>query len=123
RKLFSKIITDYHLRSKDYKNSQNFHEIIRTYLENPDNDNDNVIFIRNFISETLKHHESVQLLVTIINDNFEFNLNEEDQTSIVSLLVSLADAVVRTNVWAKLNDQAAKNFLSAIKQIKTTDIA
>ncbi|WNM13729.1 SGNH/GDSL hydrolase family protein [Mesomycoplasma ovipneumoniae] len=123
RKLFSKIITDYHLRSKDYKNSQNFHEIIRTYLENPDNDNDNVIFIRNFISETLKHHESVQLLVTIINDNFEFNLNEEDQTSIVSLLVSLADAVVRTNVWTKLNDQAAKNFLSAIKQIKTTDIA
>ncbi len=122
RKLFSKIITDYHLRSKDYKNSQNFHEIIRTYLENPDNDNDNVIFIRNFISETLKHHESVQLLVTIINDNFEFNLNEEDQTSIVSLLVSLADAVVRTNVWAKLNDQAAKNFLGAIKQIKTTDI-
>ncbi|WP_218836592.1 SGNH/GDSL hydrolase family protein [Mesomycoplasma ovipneumoniae] len=123
RKLFSKIITDYHLRSKDYKNSQNFHEIIRTYLENPDNDNDNVAFIRNFISETLKHHESVQLLVTIINDNFEFNLNEADQTSIVSLLVSLADAVVGTNVWAKLNDQAAKNFLSAIKQIKTTDIA
>ncbi|MDW2835664.1 SGNH/GDSL hydrolase family protein [Mesomycoplasma ovipneumoniae] len=123
RKLFSKIITDYHLRSSEYKNSQNFHEIIRTYLENPDNDNDNVVFIRNFISETLKHHESVQLLVTIINDNFEFNLNEEDQTSIVSLLVSLADAVVRTNVWAKLNDQAAKNFLTAIKQIKTTDIA
>ncbi|WP_069098013.1 hypothetical protein, partial [Mesomycoplasma ovipneumoniae] len=123
RKLFSKIITDYHLRSKDYKNSQNFQEIIRTYLENPDNDNDNVAFIRNFISETLKHHESVQLLVTIINDNFEFNLNEADQTSIVDLLVSIADVVVRTNVWAKLNDQAAKNFLGVIKQIKTTDIA
>ncbi|MDW2834886.1 SGNH/GDSL hydrolase family protein [Mesomycoplasma ovipneumoniae] len=123
RKLFSKIIADYHLRSKDYKNSQNFQEIIRTYLENPDNDNDNVIFIRNFISETLKHHDSVQLLVTIINDNFEFNLNEEDQTSIVNLLVSVADVVVRTNAWAKLNDQAAKNFLSVIKQIKTTDIS
>ncbi|WP_341491277.1 SGNH/GDSL hydrolase family protein [Mesomycoplasma ovipneumoniae] len=123
RKLFSKIITDYHLRSKDYKNSQNFQEIIRTYLENPENDNDNVAFIRNFISETLKHHESVQLLVTIINDNFEFNLNEADQTSIVDLLVSIADVVVRTNVWAKLNDQAAKNFLSVIKQIKTTDIS
>ncbi|WP_341500877.1 SGNH/GDSL hydrolase family protein [Mesomycoplasma ovipneumoniae] len=123
RKLFSKIIADYHLRSKDYKNSQNFQEIIRTYLENPENDNDNVAFIRNFISETLKHHESVQLLVTIINDNFEFNLNEADQTSIVDLLVSIADVVVRTNVWAKLNDQAAKNFLSVIKQIKTTDIS
>ncbi|XBE77925.1 SGNH/GDSL hydrolase family protein [Mesomycoplasma ovipneumoniae] len=122
RKLFSKIIADYHLRSKDYKNSQNFQEIIRTYLENPENDNDNVAFIRNFISETLKHHESVQLLVTIINDNFEFNLNEADRTSIVDLLVSIADVVVRTNVWAKLNDQAAKNFLSVIKQIKTSDI-
>ncbi|MFU0909504.1 SGNH/GDSL hydrolase family protein [Mesomycoplasma ovipneumoniae] len=123
RKLFSKIITDYHLRSSEYKNSQNFHEIIRTYLENPDNDSDNVIFIRNFISETLKHHESVKLLVSIINDNFEFNLNEADQSAIVNLLVSIADVVVRTNVWAKLNDQAAKNFLGVIKGIKTTDIA
>ncbi|WP_341492285.1 SGNH/GDSL hydrolase family protein [Mesomycoplasma ovipneumoniae] len=123
RKLFSKIITDYHLRSSEYKNSQNFHEIIRTYLENPENDSDNVIFIRNFISETLKHHESVKLLVSIINDNFEFNLNEADQSAIVNLLVSIADVVVRTNVWAKLNDQAAKNFLGVIKNIKTTDIA
>ncbi|MDW2923644.1 SGNH/GDSL hydrolase family protein [Mesomycoplasma ovipneumoniae] len=123
RKLFSKIITDYHLRSSEYKNSQNFHEIIKTYLENPDNDSDNVIFIRNFISETLKHHESVKLLVSIINDNFEFNLNQADQTAIVNLLVSIADVVVRTNVWAKLNDQAAKNFLGVIKGIKTTDIA
>ncbi|MHA0311830.1 SGNH/GDSL hydrolase family protein [Mesomycoplasma ovipneumoniae] len=123
RKLFSKIITDYHNRSSEYKNSQNFHEIIRTYLENPDNDSDNVIFIRNFISETLKHHESVKLLVSIINDNFEFNLNEEDQSALVNLLVSIADVVVRTNVWAKLNDQAAKNFLSVIKKINTTDIS
>ncbi|WP_052328365.1 SGNH/GDSL hydrolase family protein [Mesomycoplasma ovipneumoniae] len=123
RKLFSKIITDYHNRSSEYKNSQNFHEIIRTYLENPENDNDNVIFIRNFISETLKHHGSVKLLVSIINDNFEFNLNEADQSAIVNLLVSIADVVVRTNVWAKLNDQAAKNFLDVIKNIKTTDIA
>ncbi|MDO6829822.1 SGNH/GDSL hydrolase family protein [Mesomycoplasma ovipneumoniae] len=123
RKLFSKIITDYHLRSNEYKNSQNFHEIIRTYLENPDNDSDNVVFIRNFISETLKHHESVKLLVSIINDNFEFNLNEEDQSALVNLLVSIADVVVRTNVWAKLNDQAAKNFLNVIKQINTTDIS
>ncbi|MDW2925088.1 SGNH/GDSL hydrolase family protein [Mesomycoplasma ovipneumoniae] len=123
RKLFSKIITDYHLRSSEYKNSQNFHEIIRTYLENPNNDNDNVIFIRNFISETLKHHESVKLLISIINDNFEFNLNDADQNAIVNLLVSIADVVVRTNVWAKLNDQAAKNFLDVIKKINTTDIA
>ncbi|WP_341490792.1 SGNH/GDSL hydrolase family protein [Mesomycoplasma ovipneumoniae] len=123
RKLFSKIITDYHLRSSEYKNSQNFHEIIRTYLENPENDNDNVVFIRNFISETLKHHESVKLLVSIINDNFEFNLNEEDQSALVNLLVSIADVVVRTNVWAKLNDQAAKNFLDVIKKINTTDIS
>ncbi|WP_341516290.1 SGNH/GDSL hydrolase family protein [Mesomycoplasma ovipneumoniae] len=123
RKLFSKIITDYHLRSSEYKNSQNFHEIIRTYLENPDNDSDNVVFIRNFISETLKHHESVKLLVSIINDNFEFNLNEEDQSALVNLLVSIADVVVRTNVWAKLNDQAAKNFLDVIKKINTTDIS
>ncbi|MDO6829968.1 SGNH/GDSL hydrolase family protein [Mesomycoplasma ovipneumoniae] len=123
RKLFSKIITDYHNRSSEYKNSQNFHEIIRTYLENPNNDNDNVAFIRNFISETLKHHGSVKLLVSIINDNFEFNLNETDQTAIVNLLVSIADVVVSTNVWAKLNDQAAKNFLGVIKGIKTTDIA
>ncbi|WP_341490518.1 SGNH/GDSL hydrolase family protein [Mesomycoplasma ovipneumoniae] len=123
RKLFSKIITDYHLRSSEYKNSQNFHEIIRTYLENPDNDNDNVVFIRNFISETLKHHESVKLLVSIINDNFEFNLNDADRTAIVNLLVSIADVVVRTNVWAKLNDQAAKNFLDVIKKINTTDIS
>ncbi|MHA0297332.1 SGNH/GDSL hydrolase family protein [Mesomycoplasma ovipneumoniae] len=123
RKLFSKIITDYHLRSSEYKNSQNFHEIIRTYLENPDNDSDNVVFIRNFISETLKHHESVKLLVSIINDNFEFNLNEEDQSALVNLLVSIADVVVRTNVWAKLNDQAAKNFLDVIKKINTIDIS
>ncbi|MHA0261026.1 SGNH/GDSL hydrolase family protein [Mesomycoplasma ovipneumoniae] len=123
RKLFSKIITDYHLRSNEYKNSQNFHEIIRTYLENPDNDSDNVIFIRNFISETLKHHESVKLLVSIINDNFEFNLDEADQNALVNLLVSIADVVVRTNVWAKLNDQAAKNFLDVIKKINTTDIS
>ncbi|EXU60798.1 SGNH/GDSL hydrolase family protein [Mesomycoplasma ovipneumoniae] len=123
RKLFSKIITDYHLRSGEYKNSQNFHEIIRTYLENPDNDSDNVVFIRNFISETLKHHESVKLLVSIINDNFEFNLDEADQSALVNLLVSIADVVVRTNVWAKLNDQAAKNFLDVIKKINTTDIS
>ncbi|MCN0158279.1 SGNH/GDSL hydrolase family protein [Mesomycoplasma ovipneumoniae] len=123
RKLFSKIITDYHNRSSEYKNSQNFHEIIRTYLENPENDNDNVIFIRNFISETLKHHGSVKLLVSIINDNFEFNLDEADQSALVNLLVSIADVVVRTNVWAKLNDQAAKNFLDVIKKINTTDIS
>ncbi|WP_341495066.1 SGNH/GDSL hydrolase family protein [Mesomycoplasma ovipneumoniae] len=123
RKLFSKIITDYHLRSSEYKNSQNFHEIIRTYLENPDNDSDNVVFIRNFISETLKHHESVKLLVSIINDNFEFNLDESDQSALVNLLVSIADVVVRTNVWSKLNDQAAKNFLDVIKKINTTDIS
>ncbi|MDW2933484.1 SGNH/GDSL hydrolase family protein [Mesomycoplasma ovipneumoniae] len=123
RKLFSKIITDYHQRSNEYKNSQNFHEIIRTYLENPDNDSDNVVFIRNFISETLKHHESVKLLVSIINDNFEFNLDEADQSALVNLLVSIADVVVRTNVWAKLNDQAAKNFLDVIKKINTTDIS
>ncbi|WP_211264767.1 hypothetical protein [Mesomycoplasma ovipneumoniae] len=50
-------------------------------------------------------------------------MNEEDQNALVNLLVSIADVVVRTNVWAKLNDQAAKNFLNVIKKINTTDIS
>ncbi|MDW2891637.1 SGNH/GDSL hydrolase family protein, partial [Mesomycoplasma ovipneumoniae] len=111
-----KIITDFQLRSKDYKNSASFQQIIQTYLENPENDADNVSFIRNFISETLKHHDSVQVLVGIINDNFNFNLSKDDQDSLTNLLVSLADVIVRTNVWTKLNDLAAKNFLDVIKQ-------
>ncbi|WP_341507899.1 SGNH/GDSL hydrolase family protein [Mesomycoplasma ovipneumoniae] len=116
RKLFTKIITDFQLRTKDYKNSATFQQIIQTYLENPQNDADNVSFIRNFISETLKHHESVKVLVGIINDNFNFNLSKDDQDSLTDLLVSLADVIVRTNVWTKLNDIAAKNFLEVIKQ-------
>ncbi|MDW2914210.1 SGNH/GDSL hydrolase family protein [Mesomycoplasma ovipneumoniae] len=116
RKLFTKIITDFQLRADQYKNSASFRQIIQTYLENPENDSDNVSFIRNFISETLKHHDSVQVLVGIINDNFNFNLSKDDQDSLTNLLVSLADVIVRTNVWNKLNDLAAKNFLDAIKQ-------
>ncbi|MDW2929935.1 GDSL-type esterase/lipase family protein [Mesomycoplasma ovipneumoniae] len=116
RKLFTKIITDFQLRTKDYKNSATFQQIIQTYLENPQNDADNVSFIRNFISETLKHHESVKVLVGIINDNFNFNLSKNDQDSLTDLLVSLADVIVRTNVWTKLNDIAAKNFLEVIKK-------
>ncbi|WP_081311050.1 SGNH/GDSL hydrolase family protein [Mesomycoplasma ovipneumoniae] len=116
RKLFTKIITDFQLRAKDYENSASFQQIIQTYLENPENDADNVSFIRNFISETLKHHDSVQVLVGIINDNFNFNLPKDDQDSLTNLLVSLADVIVRTNVWTKLNDLAAKNFLDVIKQ-------
>ncbi|WP_337902688.1 SGNH/GDSL hydrolase family protein, partial [Mesomycoplasma ovipneumoniae] len=116
RKLFTKIITDFQLRTKDYKNSATFQQIIQTYLENPQNDADNVSFIRNFISETLKHHDSVQVLVGIINDNFNFNLSKDDQDSLTDLLVSLADVIVRTNVWTKLNDLAAKNFLEVIKK-------
>ncbi|WNM16867.1 SGNH/GDSL hydrolase family protein [Mesomycoplasma ovipneumoniae] len=116
RKLFTKIITDFQLRTKDYKNSATFQQIIQTYLENPQNDADNVSFIRNFISETLKHHESVKVLVGIINDNFNFNLSKDDQDSLTDLLVSLADVIVRTNVWTKLNDIAAKNFLDVIKK-------
>ncbi|WP_337904265.1 SGNH/GDSL hydrolase family protein [Mesomycoplasma ovipneumoniae] len=116
RKLFTKIITDFQLRTKDYKNSATFQQIIQTYLENPENDADNVSFIRNFISETLKHHDSVKVLVGIINDNFNFNLSKDDQDSLTDLLVSLADVIVRTNVWTKLNDIAAKNFLEVIKK-------
>ncbi|WP_341433270.1 SGNH/GDSL hydrolase family protein [Mesomycoplasma ovipneumoniae] len=116
RKLFTKIITDFQLRTKDYENSATFQQIIQTYLENPQNDADNVSFIRNFISETLKHHESVKVLVGIINDNFNFNLSKNDQDSLTDLLVSLADVIVRTNVWTKLNDIAAKNFLEVIKK-------
>ncbi|XBE78578.1 SGNH/GDSL hydrolase family protein [Mesomycoplasma ovipneumoniae] len=116
RKLFTKIITDFQLRSNEYKNSASFQQIIQTYLENPENDADNVSFIRNFISETLKHHDSVQVLVGIINDNFNFNLSKDDQDSLTNLLVSLADVIVRTNVWTKLNDLSAKNFLDVIKQ-------
>ncbi|WP_341515013.1 SGNH/GDSL hydrolase family protein [Mesomycoplasma ovipneumoniae] len=116
RKLFTKIITDFQLRTKDYENSASFQQIIQTYLENPQNDADNVSFIRNFISETLKHHDSVQVLVGIINDNFNFNLSKDDQDSLTDLLVSLADVIVRTNVWTKLNDIAAKNFLEVIKK-------
>ncbi|MDW2926470.1 SGNH/GDSL hydrolase family protein [Mesomycoplasma ovipneumoniae] len=116
RKLFTKIITDFQFRTKDYKNSATFQQIIQTYLENPQNDADNVSFIRNFISETLKHHESVKVLVGIINDNFNFNLSKNDQDSLTDLLVSLADVIVRTNVWTKLNDIAAKNFLEVIKK-------
>ncbi|WP_341491055.1 SGNH/GDSL hydrolase family protein [Mesomycoplasma ovipneumoniae] len=116
RKLFTKIITDFQLRAKDYENSASFQQIIQTYLENPENDADNVSFIRNFISETLKHHDSVQVLVGVINDNFNFNLPKDDQDSLTNLLVSLADVIVRTNVWTKLNDLAAKNFLDVIKQ-------
>ncbi|WP_341513553.1 SGNH/GDSL hydrolase family protein [Mesomycoplasma ovipneumoniae] len=116
RKLFTKIITDFQLRTKDYKNSATFQQIIQTYLENPQNDADNVSFIRNFISETLKHHESVKVLVGIINDNFNLNLPKDDQDSLADLLVSLADVIVRTNVWTKLNDIAAKNFLEVIKK-------
>ncbi|MDW2910471.1 SGNH/GDSL hydrolase family protein [Mesomycoplasma ovipneumoniae] len=116
RKLFTKIITDFQLRTKDYKNSATFQQIIQTYLENPQNDADNVSFIRNFISETLKHHESVKVLVGIINDNFNLNLPKDDQDSLTDLLVSLADVIVRTNVWTKLNDIAAKNFLEVIKK-------
>ncbi|WP_337902796.1 hypothetical protein, partial [Mesomycoplasma ovipneumoniae] len=44
RKLFTKIITDFQLRTKDYKNSASFQQIIQTYLENPQNDADNVSF-------------------------------------------------------------------------------
>ncbi|MDO6826016.1 SGNH/GDSL hydrolase family protein [Mesomycoplasma ovipneumoniae] len=116
RKLFTKIITDFQLRTKDYENSATFQQIIQTYLENPQNDADNVSFIRNFISETLKHHESVKVLVGIINDNFNLNLPKDDQDSLADLLVSLADVIVRTNVWTKLNDIAAKNFLEVIKK-------
>ncbi|MDW2861990.1 SGNH/GDSL hydrolase family protein [Mesomycoplasma ovipneumoniae] len=116
RKLFTKIITDFQLRTKDYENSASFQQIIQTYLENPENDADNVSFIRNFISETLKHHDSVQVLVGVINDNFNFNLSKGDQDSLTDLLVSLADVIVRTNVWNKLNDLSAKNFLNVIKQ-------
>ncbi|MEG3826033.1 SGNH/GDSL hydrolase family protein [Mesomycoplasma ovipneumoniae] len=116
RKLFTKIITDFQLRTKDYKNSATFQQIIQTYLENPENDADNVSFIRNFISETLKHHDSVKVLVGIINDNFNLNLPKSDQDSLTDLLVSLADVIVRTNVWTKLNDIAAKNFLEVIKK-------
>ncbi|MDF9627379.1 GDSL-type esterase/lipase family protein [Mesomycoplasma ovipneumoniae] len=116
RKLFTKIITDFQLRTKDYENSATFQQIIQTYLENPQNDADNVSFIRNFISETLKHHDSVKVLVGIINDNFNFNLSKDDQDSLTDLLVSLADVIVRTNVWTKLNDIAAKNFLEVIKK-------
>ncbi|XBE78468.1 SGNH/GDSL hydrolase family protein [Mesomycoplasma ovipneumoniae] len=116
RKLFTKIITDFQLRADEYKNSGSFQQIIQTYLENPENDADNVSFIRNFISETLKHHDSVQVLVGIINDNFNFNLPKDDQDSLTNLLVSLADVIVRTNVWSKLNDLSAKNFLDVIKQ-------
>ncbi|MDW2911999.1 GDSL-type esterase/lipase family protein [Mesomycoplasma ovipneumoniae] len=116
RKLFTKIITDFQLRTKDYKNSATFQQIIQTYLENPQNDADNVSFIRNFISETLKHHDSVKVLVGIINDNFNLNLPKSDQDSLTDLLVSLADVIVRTNVWTKLNDIAAKNFLEVIKK-------
>ncbi|WP_337899102.1 SGNH/GDSL hydrolase family protein [Mesomycoplasma ovipneumoniae] len=116
RKLFTKIITDFQLRTKDYKNSATFQQIIQTYLENPENDADNVSFIRNFISETLKHHDSVKVLVGIINDNFNLNLPKSDQDSLTDFLVSLADVIVRTNVWTKLNDIAAKNFLEVIKK-------
>ncbi|MDW2916214.1 GDSL-type esterase/lipase family protein [Mesomycoplasma ovipneumoniae] len=116
RKLFTKIITDFQLRTKDYENSATFQQIIQTYLENPQNDADNVSFIRNFISETLKHHDSVKVLVGIINDNFNLNLPKSDQDSLTDLLVSLADVIVRTNVWTKLNDIAAKNFLEVIKK-------
>ncbi|WP_337896435.1 SGNH/GDSL hydrolase family protein [Mesomycoplasma ovipneumoniae] len=116
RKLFTKIITDFQLRTKDYENSATFQQIIQTYLENPQNDADNVSFIRNFISETLKDHDSVQVLVGIINNNFNFNLSKNDQDSLTDLLVSLADVIVRTNVWTKLNDIAAKNFLEVIKK-------
>ncbi|WP_010321160.1 SGNH/GDSL hydrolase family protein [Mesomycoplasma ovipneumoniae] len=122
RKLFTKIITDFQLRTKDYENSATFQQIIQTYLENPENDADNVSFIRNFISETLKHHDSVQVLVGIINDNFNFNLPKDDQDSLTDLLVSLADVIVRTNVWTKLNNLAAKNFLNVIKQSDYKDV-
>ncbi|WP_198402965.1 SGNH/GDSL hydrolase family protein [Mesomycoplasma dispar] len=115
RKLFSEIISDFILESKDYEGVKNFEDVLKIFLTHPQNYENIVKFAKSFIAESLKHRESVSFLVKILNENFKLNLEKDDQNSLISLLLSVSDIIIRTKTWEKLNDTGAKSFLKFIK--------
>lgn len=115
RKLFSYIINDFVLESKKYINVNNFYDILKIFLANSQNYENIQKFSCDFISESLKHRESVRILVKTLNSNYNFNLSEVDKNSLISLLLSVSDMLIRTKTWNTLNKQVAKSFLDSIK--------
>ncbi|MBG0730844.1 SGNH/GDSL hydrolase family protein [Mycoplasma sp. 'Moose RK'] len=116
RQLFTKVINEFIINSADYLPAKSFQDIIRIFLSNSENYQNIVKFAKDFSSETLKHPESVQLLVKIINQYFSFGIKKEEQKVIGNLFLSIGDIVIRTETWNKLTKNVAENFLNAIKK-------
>ncbi|MBG0731036.1 SGNH/GDSL hydrolase family protein [Mycoplasma sp. 'Moose RK'] len=104
---------------KDYSTATSFEKLLQLFLENLSNYNNSVLFIKNFIVEALKKPDFLESVFAIVSKEFGFNLEPEDQKSIITLLTGISDILTKTKTFQNLIDLIGKKIIFEIKNFVT----
>ncbi|MDW2923598.1 hypothetical protein [Mesomycoplasma ovipneumoniae] len=115
QKFVTFIFTELIKNNQDYTSAKSFSQVLYLFLQNSNNYNKSVTFIKHFVIEALKRPNFLSAIFETLSNQFGFNIEKEDINSLITLITSVSDIIVNTKTFKNLIDLLANEVIFGIK--------
>ncbi|WDV48585.1 hypothetical protein [Mesomycoplasma ovipneumoniae] len=115
QKFVTFIFTELINNNQDYVSAKSFSQVLYLFLQNSNNYNKSVAFIKNFVIEALKRPNFLNAIFETLSTQFGFNIEKEDINSLITLITSVSDILVNTKTFKNLIDLLSNEVIFGIK--------
>lgn len=115
QKFFTFILTELIKNYSDYSTVTSFKELLYIFLQNSNNYKKSINFIQNFVIEALKKPDFLNSILDLLSSQFGFNIGQEDQKSLITLVTSISDILVKTQTFKNLTNLVASEIILGLK--------
>ncbi|MXR56993.1 SGNH/GDSL hydrolase family protein [Mesomycoplasma hyopneumoniae] len=109
------ILTELIKNNKDYSTVRSFKDLLSLFLQNSNNYNKSITFIRNFVIEAFKQTDFLKNVLNLLLNKWSFSINHDDQASLVSLISSISDILTRTKTFKNLINLISSEIILGLK--------
>ncbi|MDW2834631.1 SGNH/GDSL hydrolase family protein [Mesomycoplasma ovipneumoniae] len=115
QKFVTFIFTELIKNNQDYISAKSFGQILYLFLQNSNNYNKSVAFIKSFVIEALKRPNFLSAIFDALSSQFGFNIEKEDINSLITLITSTSDIIVNTKTFNNLINLLSNEVIYGIK--------
>ncbi|MDW2911845.1 hypothetical protein [Mesomycoplasma ovipneumoniae] len=115
QKFVTFIFTELIKNNQDYTSAKSFSQVLYLFLQNSNNYNKSVTFIKHFVIEALKRPNFLNAIFETLSNQLGFNIEKEDINSLITLITSVSDIIVNTKTFKNLIDLLANEVIFGIK--------
>ncbi|WP_069096686.1 hypothetical protein [Mesomycoplasma ovipneumoniae] len=115
QKFVTFIFTELIQNNQDYISAKSFSQILYLFLQNSNNYNKSVTFIKSFVIEALKRPNFLSTVFDALSSQFGFNIEKEDLNSLITLITSTSDIIVNTKTFNNLINLLSNEVIFGIK--------